>query len=416
MPHDDQRPTPNIPPPTWSFFRESFENAPPGRPAAWRQVGLWAVDRRSERLGEDWPERAWRKNGCLPAGMAWAGSHTVAYVELVEVALGLELLGDCEGFARVRDGLRQAPREDQIPHLRLQLEVGALAATAGYGVRFERPIPNSTKNSDITIDLNDGQSLLVEARALLQDDRSNAINRFTERAFQSIHDVERLYDVQCHGEIAEPLDDEQLAELLDTVETHARLVKAGAIAPAIRLHGARLQINRSSTDPGNGLKGPALEGDLWPRIADRLAKKAEQTEGGENVWLRICALQGLWLFTSWAAESQAEKLATMRQNITSVLSDHAHVDGVVISSGSGWAQGEVVPEECEDESGGYALRCCIPPIMARETLIVPLSPDLQTSGQARIWRDLYASEPGWLDYALAKFELPTVAEIFPPTG
>jgi hypothetical protein len=124
----DADPTSDVRAPRWEFFRELFQDAPRGRSDAWRQVGLWAVDHLSERLGDGWPERAWRKNGRLPAGMAWAGSHTVAYAERVELALRLELLSDCEGFARVRDPLKQVPREDQIPHIRLQLEVGALAA------------------------------------------------------------------------------------------------------------------------------------------------------------------------------------------------------------------------------------------------------------------------------------------------
>jgi len=50
-------------------------------------------------------------------------------------------------------------------------------------------------------------------------------------------------------------------------------------------------------------------------------------------------------------------------------------------------------------------------MMARETLIVPLHPRPRDKSYARVWRDLYASEPGWLDHALEKFDLPAVAEI-----
>jgi hypothetical protein len=53
------------------------------------------------------------------------------------------------------------------------------------------------------------------------------------------------------------------------------------------------------------------------------------------------------------------KLATMRQNILSQLSDHPHVNGVVISSASTWPQGTIIPDEYEDECGGHALRCAI---------------------------------------------------------
>jgi hypothetical protein len=207
-------------------------------------------------------------------------------------------------------------------------------------------------------------------------------------------------------------DDLKLAELLDAVETHARLIKAGGVTPRLLLHGAALQVGKRGVASDKGLCGPALTGDLWPRIADRLDQKARQTQGAKNAWLRICALQGLWLFTQWASLPLAEKLATMRQNILSQLSDHPHVDGVVISSASAWPQGTIIPDEYEDEFGGRALRCAIPPMMARETLIIPLRPEPKTRGHARVWSDLYASEPGWLDHALARFDLPQVSEIF----
>lgn len=407
---------PELEPPTWSFFRESFHDAPPGRPAAWRIVGLWAVERLSERLGDDWPQRTYEKLGRLPCGMAWAGGHTVAYVEFIEPALWLELLSTCDGFARVRDALRRDPREEQIPHLRLQLEVGALAARAGYGVRFERTVPGSSKTSDITIDPEKGQSLLVEARVLLQDDRAVAINHFTDRAFRRIQTICREREVECSGDIAEVLHDPQLAELLDLVDGHARLVRAGGVTLPLLLHGAKLQISRQGAGAEKRLSGPALTGDLWPRIADRLVQKAQQTQGAQNVWLRICALQGLWLFTQWGSLDLSDKLATMRQNILSGLSDYPHVDGVVISSASTWPQGTIDPDSYEGGSHGWALRCCIPPIRARETLIVPLHADGATKKYARVWRDLYAAESAWLDYALAQFQLPSTEEIFTPPG
>jgi hypothetical protein len=53
-------------------------------------------------------------------------------------------------------------------------------------------------------------------------------------------------------------------------------------------------------------------------------------------------------------------------------------------------------------------------MMARETLIIPVHADSETRRYAGVWHDLYASEPGWLDHALEKFDLPTVAETFAP--
>jgi hypothetical protein len=368
------------------------------------------------RLGDDWPRRTWERHGQLPDGMELATAHPVACFEMIELALWLELLRGCAGFAALNRTLKQDARQDVIPHVRLELEVGALAAAAGYGVQFERPIPNSTKTSDITIGLDDGQSLLVEARVILQDERAVASNDFTNRAFRSIQNICNSYDVECSGDLTEIMDDPELAELLDTIETYARLVNAGGLPPLLLIRGAKLRVRQRGTTEDKGLRGPALTGDLWPRIANRLDQKARQTQGAKKVWLRICALQGLWLFTQWATLPLSDKLITMRQNIAGQLTDHPHVDGVVISSACAWPQGTIDPDECDDELGGYALRCAIPPMMARETLIIPLHTDADTRRHARIWRDMYASEQNWLDYALKKFALPSVAQIFAPEG
>jgi hypothetical protein len=70
-------------------------------------VGVWAVERLAARLGSDWPERTWTKHGELPGGMALAIGHPVAYFELIELALWLELLDGCDGFADVCRPLKQ---------------------------------------------------------------------------------------------------------------------------------------------------------------------------------------------------------------------------------------------------------------------------------------------------------------------
>lgn len=152
MPSDAERqPYPAVEPPSWSYFRDGFENASPVRSPAWRRVGVWAVDRLRKHLGDEWPRRTWEKNGQLPGGMALAIGHPAAYFELIELALWLEILCDREGFAALLRSFKRDPRDDVVPHLRLELEVGALAAAAGYGVRFERPIADSTKTSRLSM-------------------------------------------------------------------------------------------------------------------------------------------------------------------------------------------------------------------------------------------------------------------------
>jgi hypothetical protein len=47
------------------------------------------------------------KIGQLPGGMAWAIGHPVAYFELIELALWLEVLCDREGFAALLRSLKR---------------------------------------------------------------------------------------------------------------------------------------------------------------------------------------------------------------------------------------------------------------------------------------------------------------------
>ena len=403
-------------PPTWDHFTQHFADAPGGYSDAWREVGVWAVERLREHLGRDWPARTFVRHGRLPGGMSYAITHRVAYFELVQLALWLEMLCGCEGFADIRRTLRADARDNVFPHVRLQLEVGALAAAAGHGVRFEPPVPNSQRNSDISIELADKQRLLVEARVLLPDRHTVTQNELTDRALTALQRTASRLDIDCAGDLTRPLQDSELAELLEHVSAHARLARAGGYAPPLQIHGANLQITRRETTTERTLRGPALRGDLWPRIADRLIKKATQTRGAENVWLRFTALQGLWLFTYWGQLELSDKLATMRTNIMHALSGHPHVDGVVLSSALAWPQGTIDPDEHADQNGGYALRVTVPPMMARETLVVPLCLEAGPVAHARAWRDLYAAEPDWPDKVLGRVGLPLVANIFESTA
>ncbi len=398
--------------PTRKYFTDCFDRVPYGRTDAWRTVGLWAVERLNAHLGAAWPATTFRRHGALPGGMAYAGAHSVAYFELVQLALWLELLSGVHGFASIRRTLRTDAREAVFPHLRLQLEVGALAVAAGHDVRFEPPIPGSERVGDVSVGLPEGQRILVEARVLMQDERTVAQNEQTDRALRALQRAASQLDVDCSGDLSRRLDDQELEEVLDQVRAHARLVQLGAYAPSLHLHGADLRITPRESTTDRALRGPALRGDLWPPIADRLVKKAEQTQGAENVWLRFTALQGLWLFTHWAQLELPAKFAMMHSNIRNALAGHSHVDGVVLSSALAWPQGTIDPDEYADPHGGHALRVVVPPLMARETLVLPLRAQAEPIAHARVWRDLYASEPDWPDHALGQFGLPLTREVF----
>jgi hypothetical protein len=87
------------------------------------------------------------------------------------------------------------------------------------------------------------------------------------------------------------------------------------------------------------------------------------------------------------------------------------VAGVVVSSGSAWAQGRFEAEDAAAAGGRHALRRLIAPIRVRETLVVSLRPDAEDD--AAWLAGLYADEPSWLPGALERAGLPALAEMFP---
>jgi len=402
-------PPEEIPLPTWNYWRELIGSA--ARSQAWRTVGLWAVDLLQERLGEQWPQRAWEKFGRLPAGIELAPTHPVAFAELAELALRLELCRDCERFPRVRRTLASNANEDEVAHLRMQLEVATLALHASHAVEFEPIVPGGGRRGDLQLNLAGDASALVETRAILMTEQMRRAQRFSDDMFDAIRAIGFRHGVECEGEITRVLDEQQTSVLLGDLARHAGLVARGITLPAFRAHGVSLNV-RPGAGIGGGLKGPATGGDAWPRLATRLRQKAEQTRGAEGVWLRLDVRAGLWQFTDWAREDLPAKLVLLHHNVSSVLVEQPHVAGVVMTPGSVLAQGTFTNDDHEGVDGAFALRRLITPLRGRETMGMPLGRDEETLRLAGVWRDLYAGEPRWLDDALDAFGLPRSDEVF----
>lgn len=66
------------------------------RNEAWKSAGRWAIDRLNHHLGPTWPRRAWTKYQ-LPTFLVWSPAHAIAFAQLLELALRLDLLADCPG-------------------------------------------------------------------------------------------------------------------------------------------------------------------------------------------------------------------------------------------------------------------------------------------------------------------------------
>jgi hypothetical protein len=112
---------------TWRALRVAIQRAPT-RSDAWRLAGSWAIDVLEDELGTDWPRTVVSKSSEGSAGeLALVAGHTIAYTNLLELALRLTLLSKVPGFAKARRPIATDPRIDQLAHSRIQLEVAALA-------------------------------------------------------------------------------------------------------------------------------------------------------------------------------------------------------------------------------------------------------------------------------------------------
>lgn len=393
-------PTGTPDPTDWGTWNSLIEGGL--RNQSWKSAGRWALETLGRHLGHDWPHRAWTKYS-IPTFLAWSSSHTIAFAQLLEVALRVELLRDHSGAGKLRRVLRQDPREEQIAHLALQLELGGLALQQGYDVAFEQAA-RSSQPIDVEIRLPNGP-VGIETFAILEDDHSRTAHREVDDLFAGIQRIEWRHGVSFRIAFFDRLTPLQAEVFLSALDHAAS--RGGDDRRELVIEGIAVEMFPDSHADGSGLSGPAIGGDLWPRMAGLLTRKAEQARGSGASWLRVDALQGLWQFTEWSALPLVEKLGVLRDALQPLLRANAHIAGLVITSGPAMAQGVFENEEVKD--GGLALRRLLEPLRVRETIVI--ASDVGPS-EGRTFAGLYSAEPSWLGWALSAFGLPSVDEIF----
>jgi hypothetical protein len=401
---------------------ESRLAATPERTEAWHRVGLWSLNALKDLLGETWPGDTWRVTDkrlakpWLPAELCAAHYHTRHYARLVELALRLTELGPLPGMAAVRTALRTDRTPHRWEHTLLQLEVGALAHAAGAAVAFEGArLPNRQSPgwpADVEVSVEE-RHMAIETFAVLPSDAWLAAVGRTDEIQARIRAIEQRYDVVCDvdfgGETLAHAD--SLQKFFDQIEYGAAIVAAGAASHTAHEGRATAHIGR---DIHSRFSGPAIVNDsAWERIAARLEAKQQQVGISDDpIWLRVDLLEGLWQFTPW---SQAP-LATKLELITPQIEDALHrsggfVSGVLLSSGSAWAQGRFEDEGAYALHGRRALRRLIAPIRVREMLVIPRRDATDDSA----WlTSIYDREARWLPEALERAGLPSLHAIFPP--
>jgi hypothetical protein len=377
------------------------------RPEAWRQAAAWALDRLEARLGHEWPALVIERSPDHSAGeLAWTPGNTIAYVNLLEFALRIELLDGIPGHAKARRAIAKDPRPDQLVHAGIQHEVAALCLQHDLPTALEPE--RGRRPADVEFRCGDSQ-LIVETRAILTSVAWRDEQRQIDDVYEHIHAMERAYGVRCEGTLTDLPDATAARDLLRTIEGHARLLAIGAEAPPLRSAYAQIRVVRDGHRPIEALHGPGMSGNLSTRVRNAIGDKAEVARESGATWLRLDARNGLWQFTPFATRSLGAKLDLIATLARPELGD---MHGLVISSGSVWRQGEFQDEDVEADGAAFALRRCIAPIRVRETLVISADGDSNLASEARRWRDLYADESAWLPWALERAGLWSLGDIF----
>jgi hypothetical protein len=378
----------------------------PERPPAWVREGHWALEVLERHLGEPWPAQVVARSS--PGGgdwLLWSSSHVIAYINVLELALGLQLVHGLRGHAKLRKAITADPRPEILAHARLQLELAVLALRSGLEPELEPLVDGARRPVDVRFAL-DGKPLVVEARVVRKDEPWLAIEAASDAVFERIREFAFGCGLRVEGHLARSVDGAEVDELLAALEDRGRLVQLGATAPPLVLHGARLDVVPVTHSPAAGLTGPANSGDAWGRVRGRIAEKAEVARESGATWLRLDAVNGLWQFTAWSQMSLPAKLTMLAEATEPALGG---LEGLVIGSGNLQRQGDFEDEDAFGPAGAVALRRLVEPSRVRETLVIP--GPLVSSMAVDWWRTAYASEPRQLEWALAACGRSSLADI-----
>lgn len=397
--------TPPAPWDSWDLLAQATAREP-GTPRALAAQKAIAIMR--SVLGEDWLSV---DATLIPNEVALAFSHTLAFVQLLALALRLQEFSDVSGTAVLRRNLRTDRRPDSWRHVELQLELAALTAAAGAGIEFERG-PKHGWPADVVATL-EGASVLFEAFSVFTSQEWRDADRTSDEIVNRIlapqirHNLSIVADF--HAGVLAP---DELEDWLQRLEAAAEDVAKDGEPRTVIAGVVSADIAPAGRGPSSRFSGPPIVFNGWQRMLGKLEQKSRQTSASsDDVWLRVDVLDGIWQFTEWARYDLAEKLRVLEEYLRQAFAEAASLAGFIVSTGAAMAQGTFADEALQNERGSVALRRSLPPLRVRETLIVPMSD--QGLSLVDFLATAYAAEPNSLDRSLQLAGLGTVDEIFP---
>lgn len=394
---------PSLPSASWTQIRELLDHSP--RSASFKAAARWALDTLQTRLGDEWLGEAASLSGeSFPLGLHALGSHTHALAEALEWALRLEMCMDWEGSADFLRDLVRDPRPARILHSRSQLAQASLAARLGWPVSLE-PTGDGGAPADLAIAAPSGR-IVAEVRILTPSEFGRTQRKVAESTTDWLFWLGQEYRIWIGGQLGRDPTEEERQEIEDFVRRESSQAKEGT-EPRYSRDGIALRLSERGTG-AQGLTSPPVREDLFDRMVQAIAEKAEKMQASGGQWLHVTVFTGLWAFTDWGRGPLPPKAPVMSSALTAALGDRCPA-GIVLTSASGLAL-EDMDEETAKSPTGISLRVGIQALRARESLILTFR--REASQAANDWLSLARAEADWLNWALAEKNLPTVGEMF----
>jgi hypothetical protein len=368
--------------------------------AGLRSAGQFALDVLERELGAGWPTYAGSKFG-VPEELPFSRTHIFALIRVIELGLRLDLLKANPGMGKVRRTLKRSPSREDLQHITIAMEAGALAVMNGFDVEFEPILHEGAPPIDIA--LRGKLPLAVEVRSIFRDEASIEASNYADQLKNVIHALRMNPGVAIGGEIACVLDSDIVSSIAQELTARARFVAAGGISPAIQLAGVNLHVRIPGNPDDESLSIAIPMEDHWRRLRERLQEKSRRAAQSGAQWLRFDSLDFLWQLGPLAQMSLSQRLTELSDRVVEWLRPFGHIRGLVLTDGA-WMLTVNTPDEThQDARRGLAMKRRLDPFRARETLIVPLFDEALE--EARHWYAFYDDESSWMKWALDRYAM-----------
>jgi hypothetical protein len=217
-----------------------------------------------------------------------------------------------------------------------------------------------------------------------------------------------IHDVVFDGQMTVRLEEAERSQWFFQLEAAAERSAATGDPQSVAWGNETVVVRPMLSGVGSSFTGPATRAKGWIRTSGLLQGKAVQLAAQGGGWLRVDSLDGLFWASDWARKPLARRTDEMSALIRDSMQQLDSIHGVVLTSGSCWAPGLVERSFCS-AAGSYGIERPLPLARGRASFIVPLRENSRPD--VALWRDLYADEAAWLDWALGQAGLPSIAEI-----